>query len=246
LLTQVWSGEEGSTAIGWLEVKTGTMKEIKRWKPASQMTMRLSWSGRYLACRLGKGGESQRKISVIDTESGSDTILIEREVQDVVGWFPGDESFLFSSSRSGATGLWGISLRDGKPAGEPELLKSNVGEISPYTFTREGSFYYTEGKPSEDVYVATVDFQTGEILERPRRLAPDRMPGLQSHPVWSKDGQKLMFVVQQGQRRFISVSMAGGERKEFPVEEAFSSPLEQYDWSQDGARRAGGFGRSAV
>src|SRR2546422_8578580 len=105
---------------------------------------------------MGNAGENQRKISVIDLESANETTLIEKEVRDAVGWFPGDDRFLFSSSRSGATGLWAISIRDGKPMGEPELVKANVGEISPYTFTRDGSFYYTERKSSEDIYLATV------------------------------------------------------------------------------------------
>jgi Tol biopolymer transport system component len=45
-----------------------------------------------------------------------------------------------------------------------------------------------------------------------------------------------MFAVQVGQGRFVSVPMAAGEVKEYPVWETFSTWLEQqYAWSQDGS-----------
>jgi len=231
-----WDLESRSTSVFTVDVKSGTMKEIKRWPPSVGVgDMRLSWSGRYLAYRVGEGSESQRKISVLDLESATETTLVEKEVGGVVGWSPGDARLLFFSDRMGTKGLWAITVREGKPSGEPELVKANVGDISPLGITRDGSFYYTEAKSSTDVYLATANFQTGEISGQPRRVLMDRFPGLQSMPTWSKDGQKLMLAVQGRQKRFVAVSLAAGEQKEFPVSDTFTTSLQQYAWSDDGA-----------
>jgi Tol biopolymer transport system component len=240
LIVESW--DKGSTSVGTLDIKTGTMKEIKRWVPPPYMRkMFISSNGRYLAYGVGSGTENQRKISVLDLDSATETTLVEREVGDIVGWSPGDAKLLFSSKRAGTPGLWAIPVREGQPSGEPELVKVNLGEyISPLGLTRDGSFFYTETKSSKNIYVATADFQTGEILDQPRRVS-DRFPGEQSDPVWSKDGQKLMFAVQSvaflggGQKRFVAVSMATGEQKDFPVLETFSTWLQHYAWSHDGA-----------
>ncbi len=151
-----------------------------------------------------------------------------------MGWSPGDARLVFSSGRTGTAGLWAIRLREGKPSGEPELVKANVGEISTYGITRDGSIYYTEAKSSVYVYLGTANFQTGEILGQPRRVT-DRFPGLQSKPAWSRNGQKLMILVQGERKRFIAVSLASGEQKEFPVSDTFTMPLQGYAWSPDEA-----------
>jgi Tol biopolymer transport system component len=130
--------------------------------------------------------------------------------------------------------LWAIPLREGKPSGEPELVKANVGDISIRGITRDGSIYYTEGKPSVYVYRATANFQTGEISGAPRRVM-DRFPGLQAQPAWSSNGQKLMIAVQGEQMRFVAVSLASGEQKDFPVSGTFTMPIFEYAWSPDEA-----------
>ena len=233
LIVDSWDAK--SCGVGTLDVKTGALKEVKRWTPSPRIgKVCLSSNGRYLAYRAGKGGENRCKIAVIDLESATETTVIEKEVGELVGWSPGDARFLFLSERTGVTGLWAITVREGKPSGEPELVKANVGDIYPICITRDGSIYYRESKSSEYIYLATANFQTGEISGQPRRVT-DRFPGLQTMPVWSKGGQKLMLSVQGGQKRFVAVSLASGEQKDFPVSGAFTTPLQQYVWSPDGA-----------
>jgi Tol biopolymer transport system component len=252
LIVETWDNK--TTGVGTVDIKTGALRETKRWDPPPYIRrMCLSANGRYVAFGVGKGAENQRKITVLDLESAIETTLVEREVGDVVGWAPGDAKLLFSSDRTGTKSLWAVPVREGKPASEPELVKANVnvGEIVPIGLTRDGSFYYTETKFSKDVYVAAADLQTGAISAQPRRVS-DRFWGQQSDPVWSKDGQSLMFVVQGAfyvgdfQKRFIAVSMATGERKEFPVSETFRTWLQHYAWSHDRSFLLATAGRAGV
>ena len=58
----------------------------------------------------------------------------------------------------------GAPLADGKPQGEPQLIKRDTGQMRPMGFTREGSLYYGLGTASTDIYAASIDPTTGEIL----------------------------------------------------------------------------------
>jgi len=236
LVVESWGPGLESTGVGTLDVNSGTMKEIKRWTPSGRHAgYCVSANGRYLAYRQGAGTESQRRVAILDLESATETTLVEKEVGGVVGWSPGDAKLLFLSARTGTIGLWAIPVREGRPAGEPELVKANVGDISPLGLTRDGSIYYTETKSSECVYLAAANFETGELAGQRHRVL-ERFPGSQSKPVWSKDGQRLMLAVQvqDKQRQFVAVSMASGEHKDFPVSDTFTMPLQQYAWSPDG------------
>jgi len=223
-----------SVSVGTLDVESGTLKEVKRYSPAIRLgELCISTSGRHLAYRVGAGSEKTRKIVVLDLESGTETTLIDKEVRFVVGWAPGDAKLLFLSDRTGTAGLWAIAVQDGKPVGEPKLVKPSVGEIWPCGVTSSGSIYYTESTSSEYVYMETVNFETGEISGEPRCVTP-RFPGSQAKPVWSKDGRRMMLCVQrQGLRGFVAVSLASGELKDFPVSDTFTTPLQQYAWSPD-------------
>ncbi|MBP8260678.1 MAG: tetratricopeptide repeat protein [Verrucomicrobia bacterium] len=235
LIVLAW--ETKGVAVGVLDIEAGTIKQLKSWTPPSLFwglgRICLASDGRYLAYRVGAGAENRRKVCVIDLESGMETSLIEKEVGDVVGWSTGDTKLLFTSNRTGVPGLWAIPVREGKPAGEPELVKANIGDISPLGLARDGSFCYTEPKGGMDVYVAAVDFQTGKVSDPPRRVT-DRFRGKQSLPVWSKDGQKLMLAAQW-QRQFVAVSIASGEPQDYPVGDTFSGWLQQFAWSRDGS-----------
>lgn len=234
LIVEYSAGGDDSVSVGTLDVESGMLKEVKRYSPAIRLgELCISASGRHLAYRVGAGSEKTRKIVVLDLESGTETTLIDKEVRFVVGWAPGDARLLFLSDRTGTAGLWAIAVQDGKPAGEPKLVKPSVGEIWPCAVTSNGSIYYTESTSSEYVYVGAVNFETGEISGEPHCVTP-RFPGSQAKPVWSKDGRRMMLCVQrQGLRGFVAVSLASGELKDFPVSDTFTTPLQQYAWSPD-------------
>jgi Tol biopolymer transport system component len=104
---------------------------------------------------------------------------------------------LFSSDRTGTTDAWLLAVAEGRPHGAPQLVKKDLGRVSPMGFARDGSFYYNLGIGGFDVYVATVDTASGKVLTPPR-LVPDRFLGSNTAPDWSPDGKQLFYLSRRG------------------------------------------------
>ncbi|MBI4663230.1 MAG: PD40 domain-containing protein [Verrucomicrobia bacterium] len=244
LVIATWDDKTKRKEFTTLDLKSGEKEGPVVLSPEGGGGWQLSWSGRYLAFQTAgpEGPEGKRKIRVLDLKSGTISTLVEKEVGETVGWAPDDTRFLFRSERSGSMDLWAITVREGKPSGQPELIKGVDGDISLVGVSRDGKFYYREEHAEAcSVYVATVDFQTGEVSGQPR-LCTERFAGLQSQPVWSEDGQKLMFWIggnQRVARRFASVSMESGEVADFGVgafghKQFLQNRWLRYQWSKHG------------
>lgn len=228
-------GSPPASGLGILDLGTGKMRELRcEPQPYARFAPELSATGRYLAYQAGST-KSRRQILLIDLETGNETTLVEREVETVIGWTPGDTKVLFTSDRTGAMSLWAIAVRNGNPVGEPELIRANFGDPAAVAVTTDGKVYYSERQPTDLIHLAAVDFAVGEVIRAPRR-ATLRFPGAQTAPVWSDDGQRLMIGIQRG-GHFLSVALSSGEETDFPAGTAFGRyPIQRLAWSQ-----AGGF-----
>ncbi len=216
----------GGNVFGEIDLHVGGCKEI-RTIPDGYCSV--SADGRYVAVREGMR-EAPGKISLVDLATSLETTLVGSEAREIAGWSPWGERLFFTSDRTGAKGLWAIQVKDGKAAGEPELVSANIAQGLVRGIGSDGRIYYTERKGFSDVYAMSANFETGEITREPRRVT-DRFLGVQVLPQWSADGRSLMFAVQRSPRRFVTVAMDSGALREFPVV-AFT--LWRSSWSQVG------------
>jgi RNA polymerase sigma factor (sigma-70 family) len=69
-------------------------------------------------------------------------------------WAPDGKSIVFGSDRSGNPDAWLLRMADGKPVGDPILVKRNIGWMRPMGFTRSGSLYYGLETGGRDIYFA--------------------------------------------------------------------------------------------
>jgi len=106
-----------------------------------------SWSvsanGKLLARKTGQYPDP-RKITLFDLATGRDEVVVERNAEEVVGWGPDDDSFVYSQKNSaGRIDLWSRAVKNGQPTGEPVLVKNNFFSLG-YSagITRDGSIYY--------------------------------------------------------------------------------------------------------
>jgi Tol biopolymer transport system component len=140
---------------------------------------------------------------------------------------------IFKSDRTGTIDLWLISVENGKPNGDPVLLRRNMGAISPLGITRNGSFYYNIGGGLRcDVYTAAIDPDTGEILSLPKKLALT-FEGKNHGPVWSPDGKHIVYHSERrpfGRRILCIYSVGTGNIREIPHKGQVAFPR----WSHDG------------
>ncbi len=177
-----------------LSVSDGSVGHLKKIKlPVTFGTgtaghMRFSPDGRYIAF------DYPNDIYLLSADGELEHPLVQHPANDwLLGWTPDGKSILFTSDRSGAIDAWIQPVREGRPAGEPELIRKDVGAISPLGFTRDGAFFYGHGKDMRKVYVATIDQKDGNLSASYQKL---ELPyeGHNHTAEYSPDEKRLAFV----------------------------------------------------
>ncbi len=221
LITMSDGGERLSLAL--LSIADHSVRKLTTESDYSSMCF--SPDGKYVvAYRVSPtAGILPGALKLIPIGGSKEVILLESKAKNWPPfWTPDGRSILFASDRSGTSDLWSIGVIDGKPEGEPRLVRSDVGQMEPLGFTRDGSFYYkTSLKSQGDIYVADLDPATGLVTSKPERIS-QRFIGSAGFPAdWSSDGQFLAYArrspVQYFRSRTISIiirSEATGEERE--------------------------------
>ncbi|MBI4910908.1 MAG: PD40 domain-containing protein [Acidobacteria bacterium] len=158
-----------------------------------------SSDGRYVVYTRRTGGGSRGYIISVDGKPEVQLIPGNSFVDSPV-WTPDGSRIVFVSDRSGSPGLWSIRVVDGKPIGEPELLKADFTYARTQNmstpamgFTRDGSLVYRARVNQTDVYVAGLDPATGKLTSEPRRIN-ERGVGNAGQPIaWLPDSKSLSF-----------------------------------------------------
>jgi Tol biopolymer transport system component len=154
-------------------------------------------------------------------------------------WTPDGSHIVFFSDRSGTTGLWSIRMANGRPDGEPELVRRNVGEMQPLGFTRDGIFYHKTPLDSDwNIYEADLDPATGRAVSNPRRIN-QRFVGTVGLAVeWSPDGEVVAYtgVLEQTTVGLVLRSTGTGEEREVAFVRPFprGQTIAELRWFPDG------------
>ena len=214
-----------------IDAETGSAQEILTRADVRQTSgVVLSHSGRYFAYNVES--DQRCKIFVTDLTTRTENLIVDKEPGELLGWSPDDSQLIFGSERRGTRDSWAIALKDGKAAGQPELLKALAPGMLNCFIAHSGNVYYTQAKETSNVYVGAFDFRTGAVTTPPR-IVVDRFPGMQSTPSWSKDGEKLLIAIRGDQRRFLTHAMTTAEEQELPWAQAVAA-VGQYSWSGQG------------
>jgi Tol biopolymer transport system component len=154
-------------------------------------------------------------------------------------WTPDGSHVVFFSDRSGTTGLWSIRMANGRPDGEPELVRRNVGDMQPLGFARDGIFYYKIPRDSDwNIYTVDLDPATGRAVSTPERLN-QRFVGSVGLPVeWSPDGEHVAYtgVVDHTTLGLVVRSVRTGEEREVTFVRPFprGHTVAELQWFPDG------------
>ena len=221
LLAVALSRVDNSSQIGFVNVRDGSLHILKSvdWRAVTRMAF--SPDGKYVAFDLPSGDQVADKTDVfvvsVDGSAGV-TVASGPGRDDIMGWSPDGAHVLFSSDRSGTTGLWAQRFDNGRPTGSPKLLKPDIGGTT-LGVSNTGRLFIGANVGDLDIHVASVDFATGRLLVPPIRAVRTSI-GSSRHPAWSPDGKYLSYVFtrrrgEQNQSLAIR-SVVTGEVRELP------------------------------
>ena len=190
---------------------------------------RFSPDGRFIAYQYPpKEGAGHADIYALAADGSGETTLVANPAKEQLVAWASDGRLIFVSDRTGIRDAWTIRVFNGKPQGEPELVRRDIGNGIPLGLSRDGSYFYQLNTGMRDVFVVTVDPATCRVLSPPTP-ADARYAGDNSVPDWSPDGRSLAYI---SRRRLKIRSVETGEEREVPVKLPFTASTLR--WFPDG------------
>jgi Tol biopolymer transport system component len=185
---------DDTNQLAWVSLSDGSTRSLKSLEWRWPMNVSLSSDGRFLVYDLNQAENStERDLFVMTADGKRETPLVRHPADDYAPvWTPDGRAVLFASNRGGTVGLWSVAVANGEPAGEAELVKGDLGQITPLGMTGDGALYYAEHRGMDDIYAAELDASSGKVRGSPVRLV-ERYIGRNSAPVWSPDGKSLAY-----------------------------------------------------
>jgi Tol biopolymer transport system component len=188
--------------LTWVDLRSGAANELVK-LTSFPRNISLSPDGGLVAYDLASASDSaDRDLFVCDAVTGRPAPLLVQPANDLEPvWTPDGKGVAFSSNRGGNLGLWYVPVtRTGEAAGEPRLVRGDMGRFSPIGFGRDAALFYHAITGTVDVYVATVDLRAGAI-SAPRTVAT-HFVGVNLFSDWSSDGRSLVFTSRRGEVGF--------------------------------------------
>ncbi|MBW3563955.1 MAG: tetratricopeptide repeat protein [Acidobacteria bacterium] len=191
--------------------------------------------GRWVLYMNAPDGGAARGIFLQSVKGGDATLLAPGGFTEfAVGFCPRGDHVIFRSQRSGERALWQIGVRNGKPVGEPVILRSDFGADHLFGLTGD-DLYYGTSTDLYDGYIVDLD-DHGRPVGTPRRVT-ERV-GQDQWPVWNGDGSKIAFVSRRSNAsgtkapRFVIRDLETGEERETGTDLRLI-PGDPIAWSSD-------------
>jgi peptidoglycan hydrolase-like protein with peptidoglycan-binding domain len=194
--------------------------------------MALSADGGFAAYGIRAANGTDEDIVIVSAENGRETGQIAGPANDRVFGFAPDGGLLFASDRELTEGIWHQPLRNGRPDGDPVLLRSDLWRTIPIGMSRDALFYgvITESRGAR---VASFDPETGAVLSEPMPVEPPSSAATLS-PVWSPDGRHLAYEridTPNPPYAIVIRSLAGDDVREIPIQQRLNNLLA---WTENG------------
>jgi len=173
--------------------ETEVLKEQLPWPmPMSSFMARVSLSPdeKYLAFDFPNiTSNGMYDINMLSLDTKNETHLIEHPANDrLLGWLPAVNEMLFVSDRSGTKDVWALSVSDGKPASVSKRVLTNIGDIDPMGFTRNGSLFFSVLINVFESFIVPLDSETGMVSINSQTPISGQKFGC----TWLPDGESMV------------------------------------------------------
>jgi len=199
--------KDNISQIALVSVQDGSTKVLKSLNWVYPKKMGFSPDGRFIIYdSTVKEGSDARDIFLLSADGSSEVKLIDDPSNDIFPvWTPDGSAVVFASDRGGSMDAWIMPVADGKPTGEPRLLKKNLGRFLPMGITRQGDFYYGLRTGHSDVYTAALKEDAADVSGEPA-MVRGRLTGANTAPAWSPDGHCLAYLSRWGTENYAQES----------------------------------------
>ncbi len=210
--------ENGTWQIAMLSVQDSSIRQLKSLSWA-QIGASISPDGRYIAydTPAGDGAGTARDIFVLAADGSQETAIVQHPANDYsTVWSPDGSRVLFVSDRTAAPSLWSIAVKDGKAAGEAELVKSDIGTIVPLTMTPTGTLYYSvRGRNRRNVYRAALG-NDGKVSGTPQ-VVTEKYVNSNWGASLSPDGKQLAYYSDRPDTVLVVRDLSSRQERVFPL-----------------------------
>lgn len=247
ILARLWYPER-PIQIGLISFEDGSVSFVKEFESGGPSASKLSPDGRFIAYDLADSEGAEHDIFLLPADGGQQVVVLGGPDDDrLLGWTPDGSSLLFYSDRGLTQGIWILHLENGKPAGEPTLLRGDVWRLEPIGFSRQ-AYYFGVTTQQPQVHTAGIDFEAGRLVTPPAAI-DDPSLGRSWRAAWSPDGRHLAYVRASGGQRdpkLIVRSVTGADSRDIAV--PLDRPSRVFQWTADGqavliqARDSAGWG----
>ncbi|HUF49062.1 MAG TPA: hypothetical protein VMM93_14695, partial [Vicinamibacterales bacterium] len=224
-----------TSEIGVLTIQDGSYRMLKSSEFRNPIVAAFSPDGRYVAFDFPVGNdEANRDIFIVPVAGGRETTLVSGPGHDLLlGWLPDGQGILYRTRTAESRALFALAVRDGRPAGAPQLVRPDAWQVQPLGFSRD-AFFYGVDVEGRQVHVAPIDL-TGSRPLGPGRAISDPTHSRGWEPAWSPDGQMIAHLATPaGLGRRLELRSATGElRRHFPLPVTFNP--RKLDWLPDGS-----------
>lgn len=196
VLVSLSAGDRTST-IALADTREGLLRPLTSF-PKYQAQVALSPDGRFVAYDVPQSDAGfERDLHILEVATQRETALVggAGDERSPV-WLADSKRLLFTSNRTGSTGLWVTTLEGGQTSGEPALLKGDLGRASLLGVTNAGAVYYDLQTGLADVFTSTRDPATGKWSSP--RILPASIEGSNQFPAFSPDGRSIAYVARRG------------------------------------------------
>ncbi len=214
LVTQ--KGPGGIWQIAMVSVTDGMIRVLKSLEWGNEPGARLSPDGRFIAYNAPPRDEPNSDIFVLATDGSSESVVVEHPANDYgMSWSSDGSKILFVSDRTGGRSLWAAPVKDGKPAGSVEVVRSSFNGVL-LGMARNGTLFYAEAVASrQNVY--RVELGSDGKAAKPAVVAIDSFINNNRNPDISRDGESMVYFSDRPNPTIVVKAIKTGQERVVPA-----------------------------
>jgi Tol biopolymer transport system component len=190
--------KDNSNQIAFISTADGSVRVLKSLDWRSPQGLKFSPDGRWVAYDFQRERENGgRDLFVLQADGSRETRITSDDVpKSLVGWSPDGLGLYYGVKRNDATTIWYVPVREGRAAGKPRVIRSDIWGAS--TIGLAGaSLYYLVSDYKRTIYTVAVDLDGGRVLAPPTPILTESFgmdgSGISRAIRWSPDGNHLAF-----------------------------------------------------